>query len=158
MLIYPATRTEDCVTLSARHADDWVEGVSVIRISRTGTKWQADGSADGQPPRYADVATRIAAKNRLLHQYRQRLPGWKMWLLLATEIRVLHSVWIPPDISEWRLPFDFDRVLLMPWDQDVIELARTDSRPSRTMRPSERRAGRRKPTLTRLDGLSMAYR
>ena len=122
-------RDKDCVTLSGRHADDWVEGVSVIRISRTGNKWQAGGNADGQPLEYADVAARIAVKNKLLHQYRKRLPGWKMWLLLTTEIRVLHSVWIPSDVSEWRFMFDFDRVLLMPWDEDVIDLARTGRDP-----------------------------
>jgi hypothetical protein len=120
---------KDCVTLSERHADSWVEGVSVIRISRTGDKWQAGGIADGQPLGYSDLATRIAAKNKLLGQYQQRLPGWKMWLLLTTEIRVLHSVWIPSDISGWTFTFDFDRVLLMPWDHNVIDLARNNREP-----------------------------
>jgi len=121
-------RDRDCVTLSGRQANDWVEGVSVIRISRSGDKWQAGGSAGGLALEHSDVATRIAAKNRLLPQYRQRLPGWKIWLLLATEIRVLRSVYIPSNISEWRFTFDFDRVLLMPWDEDVIDLPQSDTK------------------------------
>jgi hypothetical protein len=114
----------DSITLQARHMTDWVGGISVIRISRTGTKWQAGGAADGHAAEYVDVAERIAAKNKLIPEYRRRLPGWTIWLLLATEIRVLQSVWIPPAIAEWKFAFDFDRVLLMPWDGDVIELAR----------------------------------
>jgi hypothetical protein len=114
----------DSITLQARHLKGWVDGVSVIRISRSGRRWRAAAAAHGQAVEYADVAERIAAKNRLLPEYRRRLPGWKLWLLLATEIRVLHSVWIPPAIAEWRFAFDFDRVLLMPWDGDMIELVR----------------------------------
>jgi hypothetical protein len=52
-----------------------------------------------------------------------------MWLLLTTDIRVLQSVWIPYDISEWKFTFDFDRVLLMPWNQEVIDLAGNDLEP-----------------------------
>jgi hypothetical protein len=114
----------DCVTLQARHAKDWVEGISVIRISRTGNKWLAAGAAGIPLLEYTDLAARIAAKNKLLPRYRARLPEWKMWLLMATDIRVLRSVGIPPDITDWRFSFDFEKVLLMPWDGEVVELAR----------------------------------
>jgi hypothetical protein len=112
----------DCVTLQEHKVEQWVDGLSLIRISRTGGRWQAGGATQIAVLRQVDLASRIAAKDRLLQQYRARLPGWKIWLLLTTEIRVLRSVAIPHDISEWRFPFNFDRVLLMPWEGRVIDL------------------------------------
>jgi hypothetical protein len=112
----------DCITLQEHEVNQWVDGLSLIRISRTGDRWQAGGATNIAVLRRVDLASRIAAKDRLLQQYRARLPGWKIWLLLTTEIRVLRSIAIPHDISEWRFAFNFDRVLLMPWEGGVIEL------------------------------------
>jgi hypothetical protein len=114
----------DTVNLQRRGGKPWVDGLGVIRISRTGRRWQAGGTARGQLVRQDDVAARIAAKDRKVPLYRSRLPGFQIWLLLTTDIRVLRSVGIPSDVSEWRFTFGFDKVLLMPWDGDVIALAR----------------------------------
>lgn len=121
-LNYPSGR--DTVILQRRGGETWVEGLSVVRISRTGTTWQAGGAAEGQLVSYADVASRIAAKNKKVPLYRSRLPEFHMWLLITTDIRVLRSVDIPSDITRWRFTFEFDRVLIMPWDGEVIQLAR----------------------------------
>jgi len=113
----------DCITLQARHARaGWAEGIAVIRISRTGKKWQAGGAGGIHWLERGDLEARIGAKNRLLPKYRARLPEWKMWLLMATDVRVLRSVGVPPEITSWRFVFDFDKVLLMPWEDDLIEL------------------------------------
>ncbi|MCU1276390.1 MAG: hypothetical protein JWO48_3821 [Bryobacterales bacterium] len=117
----------DCITLQEHDIEEWVDGLSVIRISRRGDRWQAGAAAGLHNLRQVDLASRICAKNKLLKQYRARLPGWEIWLLLTTEIRVLRSVAIPHDISEWRFAYDFNRVLLMPWEGGVIELSRSES-------------------------------
>lgn len=115
-------RDSDCITLQEPEVDQWVDGLSVIRISRTGDRWQAGGATDVSVLRQVELSSRIAAKNKLLQQYRARLPRWKIWLLLTTEIRVLRSVAIPHDIGKWQFTFDFDKVLLMPWEGGVIEI------------------------------------
>jgi len=121
-LNHPSDR--DTVTLQRRGGTAWVEGLSVVRISRTGTTWQAGGAASGQLVSHADVAPRIAAKNKKVPLYRSRLPDFQIWLLITTDIRVLRSVGVPCDITRWRFTSEFDRVFLMPWDGEVIELAR----------------------------------
>ena len=111
------------ITLSCSNANECMEGTSVIRISRRiGGRWQAGGAADGVQLEYLDIASRIASKNARVPLYRTRVPGFAIWLLLTTNIRVLRSVGIPREIASWRFTFDFDKVLLMPWDDDVIEL------------------------------------
>jgi hypothetical protein len=112
----------DCVTLQRYDTDQWVDGVSVIRIARTGRQWQAGSAADIHELRQVDLAAQIDSKNKLVERYRSRLPGWSIWLLLTTEIQVLRSVAIPRDVGNWRFTFDFDRVLLMPWDGNVIQI------------------------------------
>lgn len=47
------------------------------------------------------MASRITAKNKLVPLYPKRAPGFAIWLLLTTEIRVLQSVGIPPELGSW---------------------------------------------------------
>ena len=77
------------VTLQPRDVEDWIEGLSVVRISRRVGRWQAGGAGHGVMLEYSDIASRIATKNQLVPQYRARAPHFAIWLLLATEIRVL---------------------------------------------------------------------
>jgi hypothetical protein len=116
---------QDCITIRGHHVEGWIEGVSVIRIATTGSKWQAGGSADGYVLKRADLARLIAAKHKLVPQYRTNAPGFAMWLLIATDIKVLRSVELPREIEEWSFEFGFDKVLLMPWEGGLIELRPT---------------------------------
>src|SRR5579862_6371574 len=120
---YPSD--SDSITFRKGRVQPWIEGLSRIRISRSGTRWQAGGSAGIYTLREDDLRTCIEAKNNLLPRYRERLPGWGIWLLLATDIRVLKTAEIPHDVEGWRFAFGFDKVLLLSWDGRLIELAHT---------------------------------
>jgi hypothetical protein len=118
---YPAdhrTVTLDAVT---RGVHGWVEGLSVVRILCRDGEWQAGRCSDVALLTYEQIAARIAAKNERIAVYRERLPGFRMWLLLATAFSVLHSLTVPDQISIWRFASDIDRVLLYSWERGVLE-------------------------------------
>jgi len=58
------------------------------------------------------LASRIAAKERLLPADRDSLPGGTpIWLLLYSGVTIPRSVEMPNGIvSQWKFPFEFDRV------------------------------------------------
>jgi hypothetical protein len=113
---------QDTETLQELDVDEWVEGFSVVRISRGRGSWISGGSNDVDYLTYESLAARIAAKNQRLVDYRRRLPGWQIWLLFATHMPVLWTVSLPRDAENWRFEFGFDKVLLSSWEDGVIEL------------------------------------
>jgi hypothetical protein len=107
-----------------RVAVGWVDGLSLVRITAQPGRWQAAGNGDGVMLTYEQLASRIAEKSDRVQEYRKRLPGWQIWLLLATRISVLSSVSVPSEIESWRFPpCLFDRVFLSSWDVGVIQLS-----------------------------------
>jgi hypothetical protein len=95
-----------------------------MRILRGDGDWQAGGAGGIDCVTYEKLAERIAGKDLRLPEYRRRFPGWQMWLLLSTRMRVLHSVSIPHHVTAWQFDTEFDKVLLATWDGGVIELQR----------------------------------
>ena len=123
---YPSG-AKDTVTLEPMSCGA-LNGVSVVRIFRGESAWHTGGCAGIECVTYEQVAERIAAKDLLLPEYRRRWPGWQMWLLLSTRMRVLHSVYIPREVTSWQFNTGFDKVLLSSWEDGVLELHRTSSR------------------------------
>ena len=128
-LNYP-TGLEECITLESVSRDvlGWVDGLSVVRILRGKGRWQAGGAGSIESIVYEEIAQRIAGKDLRLPDYHRRFPGWQMWLLLSTRIRVLHSVSIPQEIAHWQFKTDFDKVILSSWEDGVIDLQRKPCR------------------------------
>ncbi|HZZ39463.1 MAG TPA: hypothetical protein VFE06_10045 [Acidobacteriaceae bacterium] len=118
---YPEQSKTVCLQKGGRAAG-WVDGLSVVRITAEGGKWQAGGSGDGVTLTYEQLASRIAAKSERTEEYRRRLPGWEIWLLLATRVPVLWSVSLPLEITSWHFTCGFDRVLLSSWEDGVLQL------------------------------------
>lgn len=116
--------SEDCVTLEAlsHGVRDWVEGLSRVRILRGKGTWEAAGAASIGWLSYDQIADRITSKGQRLPEYRRRRPGWRMWLLLPTRMRVLESVYIPREVRTWQFNADFDKVILCSWEGEVIDL------------------------------------
>lgn len=100
----------------------WVEGLTVVRITGEDRRWKAGASTYVPVVSYEQLAARVVAKNERVSEYRKRLPGWQLWLLLATRFSVLHSVSLPREIRSWQFTSDFDRVLLSSWEDGVLEL------------------------------------
>ncbi len=100
----------------------WVDGLSVVRITREDGRWQTGGCSDVAVVTYEQLASRIAAKNQRVAEYRRRLPGWHIWLLIGTRFPVLSSVTVPREVTSWRFNSDFDRVLLSSLEDGVLEL------------------------------------
>ena len=87
-------------------------GVTVVRISRQPERWQAGGCNDIKLLTYEQLALPIKVKNRRVSEYRDRVPqGWQVLLLFATLVPVLWTVSTPPEVTAWRFPCGFDRVL-----------------------------------------------
>lgn len=118
---YPQQSKTVCLQ-RGRRAVGWVDGLSVVRITAENGRWQAGGSSDGVMLTYEQLASRIATKSERVQEYRSRLPGWQIWLLLATQLPVLWSVSLPREVTSWRFTCDFDRVLLSSWEDGVLQL------------------------------------
>ncbi len=96
----------EAVTLG-RDELDAETGFSQVRIAHGQGDWYAGGNSNIPMLQREHLAACIAAKNSLVPEYRERLPGgWQVWLLIGTEVLVLHSVSIPEEITEWRFAFD----------------------------------------------------
>jgi len=118
---YPQQSKTVCLQ-RGRRAVGWVDGLSVVRITAEDGRWQAGGSSDGVMLTYEQLASRIATKSERVQEYRSRLPGWQIWLLLATRLPVLWSVSLPREVTSWRFTCDFDRVFLSSWEDGVLQL------------------------------------
>jgi hypothetical protein len=118
---YPQQSKTVCLQKGPR-AVGWVDGLSVVRITAEDGRWQAGGCSDVAVLTYEQLASRIAAKNQMVQEYRRKLPDWHIWLLLATRIDVLCSVTVPPEVELWLFTCQFDRVLLSSWEHGVLLL------------------------------------
>lgn len=114
----------DCITLNGALADldVWPEGLSVVRIARIGRNWTAAANSDVQTVTNERLAECVAQKEKRLPEYRKTLPGWQIWLVIATHFSVLWSVSVPRDVASWHFDTGFDKVLLSSWEDGVIEL------------------------------------
>ncbi len=119
---YPSDTDTVVMQELGRGVRGWVDGLSVVRITGEDGRWQAGGCSDVAIVTYEQLASRIAAKNQRVSEYRRRLPGWEIWLLFATRFPVLWSVSIPREVMSWRFSCDFDRVFLSSWEDGVLEL------------------------------------
>ena len=107
----------------------WVDGLSVVGISCVDEPWETSASSFIPILTHDQLYSQIKSKDRRLPEYRTRVPqSWEIWLLLATSISVLHSVAVPYEVTRWQFESRFDRVLLSPWDGDVIQLNTSQSR------------------------------
>jgi hypothetical protein len=72
------------------------------------------------------LADRIGEKNKNLPTYKQHLPlGAQVWLLIYTNVGVTRHVPVPYGIEQWRVAFDFDKVLWLSIGENrVIEIRR----------------------------------
>lgn len=122
---YPEPSKSVCLQNGPR-AVGWVDGLSVVRIIAEDGRWQAAGCSDIAVLTYDQVASRIAEKSRRVQEYRKRLPGWHMWLLLATRFNVLCSASVPPEVESWRFTSHFDRMVLSSWEYGVLQLNCTE--------------------------------
>jgi hypothetical protein len=116
----PARKT---VTIEPIWRDDdwqWADLFNVVRICAIEGGWQAGGVASIELLSHAQVASTIAVKEALLPMYRNRLPGWQMWLLLTTRIPVLWTLSVPNEVKDWKLPTTFDKVLLLSWEHGSV--------------------------------------
>jgi hypothetical protein len=116
-------RRGDFGTFSQREMDGQVggdtlpTGFEVIAIWTGGPffSWRSGESAtmqlDAQQVKRHICAT-INKKNDDLKNYRPEAGKMPVWLLLYSGPSVSQSLWVPPDIVEWKFSFDFDKVLL----------------------------------------------
>jgi hypothetical protein len=101
------------------------DGFSVIRIWPAEGGWHTGGVGHIESVTYELLTSRIADKNLLVAEYRSRLPaGWQVWLLFATRVPVLWSLFCQAELTSWRFDFEFDRIFLASWERGVLELSR----------------------------------
>jgi hypothetical protein len=106
------------------------EGFDHILITaESGEWWSGEGGGITLSEICAEIADKIAAKNKLVSRYRANLPtGGQVWLLLYSRVAVSRSVTIPFGIEEWRFPFEFDRVFwFASLENKVVDIRRAES-------------------------------
>ena len=97
------------------------DGFALVRIACVEGGWSTGSVGNTEFLRYEQLASRIVAKNRLVSEYRARMPeDWQVWLVFATHVSLLWSVSLPADVATWRFTCAFDRVLLSSWDYGVL--------------------------------------
>ncbi len=120
---YPANARPVLLQQGGSCVRGWVDGLSIVGISCVDELWETSASSSIPILTHDQLYSRIRSKDRRLPEYRTRVPqDWEIWLLLATSISALHSVAVPYEVTTWRFESGFDRVLLSPWDGDVIQL------------------------------------
>lgn len=103
------------------------EGFTSISVFEDVGEWWSDECVSyAMDDIHEQIADRIAEKNKNVPTYRVRLPmGAEIWLLIYTGVGVTRSVPVPHGIEQWKVPFDFDKVLWFVFEEDrVIELQR----------------------------------
>jgi hypothetical protein len=106
------------------------EGFDHILITpESGEWWSGECGGITLSEIRAEIADKIAAKNKLVPRYRANLPtGAQVWLLLYSRVTVSRSVPIPHGIEEWKFPFEFDRVFwFASLENGVVEIQRAES-------------------------------
>lgn len=87
------------------------EGFGTVNIAPGRKPWQSWESVGQRvSDTHKQIAARVAQKNERLPKYRTNLPNSPIWLLLHSCLDVSRGVWMPSDISDYGLDFDFDRV------------------------------------------------
>ncbi len=112
----------ECVTLESGELDDLPDWCSVIRIATLDGGWSTSTSAEITLIERDYLADCIAAKDKLLSLYRARASGYQIWLLVATLPSVLWSAEVPDSLTNLHFTFDFDKVFVLTWLGEVIEL------------------------------------
>ena len=87
------------------------EGFGTVGIAPGRGSWHSGESvSQHMSDTRTQLATRIGEKNKRLPKYRMNLPNSPVWLLLYSCLEVSRGVWMPRDIDDYGLAFDFDRV------------------------------------------------
>lgn len=110
--------------------DELPDGFDHILITaESGDWWCGEGGGITLSEIRTELGDKIDAKNKLISQYRAKLPaGAQIWLLLYSRITVARSIPIPYGIEEWKFPFDFDRVFwFASLENKVVEIQRAES-------------------------------
>jgi hypothetical protein len=99
---------------------------SISAFADVGDWWSDECVSYAIDDIHKQLAERIAEKNKNVLTYRTHLPvGAEIWLLIYTGVGVTRSVPVPCGIEQWKVPFDFNRVLWFVFEeQRVIELQR----------------------------------
>jgi hypothetical protein len=98
----------------------------VLITAEEGDWWCGEGGGITLSEIRREVGFRVAAKNKLVSNYRKNLPeGAQIWLLLFTQMSVSRSMPIPYGIEEWIFQFNFDRVFWFAFlENDFVEIRR----------------------------------
>jgi hypothetical protein len=103
------------------------EGFTSISVFEDVGEWWSDECVSyAIDDIHKQLADRIAEKNKNVPTYRAQLPICaEIWLLIYTGVGVTRSVPVPHGIEQWKVPFDFDKVLWFVFEEErVIELQR----------------------------------
>lgn len=103
------------------------EGYASISVFEDDRKWWSDECVSYTiDDIHKQLAYRIAEKNKHISTYRAKLPPCaEIWLLIYTRVNVTRHVPVPHGIEQWKVPFDFDKVLWFFFEENrVIELQR----------------------------------
>jgi hypothetical protein len=116
-------RTGRFGTFSQREMDGQVGGdtlptgfdIITICTGKPIVRWRSDECANMSLDAQAinrQLCAAISKKNDDLKIYRPDAGEMPVWLLLYSGPSVSQSLWVPPEIAEWKCSFDFDKVLL----------------------------------------------
>ena len=103
------------------------DGFGSMSIASESGNWLCEESGEVTLSEiFAQLVSRIMAKNNLVPTYRARLrSGAQVWLLIYTRQEVSRSVPIPQGIEELKVSFDFDRVFwLNLFEGEIVEIRR----------------------------------
>ena len=96
---------------SGRTLPEDFQHVLIVRDDADPWWWSPSVGGISLPQIPYHLASCIAAKEEKLPAYRRNLPtGAQVWLLLHSGVTVARSIEVPHGISEWRFPFEFDRI------------------------------------------------
>jgi hypothetical protein len=98
----------------------------VLITAEEGDWWCSEGGGITLSEIRREIGFRVAAKNKLVSDYRKNLPERaQIWLLLFTQMSVSRSMPIPYGIEEWVFPFNFDRVFWFAFlENEFVEIRR----------------------------------
>ncbi len=76
-----------------------------------------------------ELASVISHHNERLPEYRKRLPGCPIWLLIYSVFAVARGISIPHGLSEWTFPFNFEKALFFSCldNNEVVEIRKGGS-------------------------------
>lgn len=95
-------------TFGRLHLPDGFGTVNIAPGREPWHSWESVGQRLSDA--HKQIAARLAQKNKKFSGYRANFPNSPVWLLLYSGLEVSEGVWMPRDISDYELAFDFDRV------------------------------------------------